>query len=359
MTKTPYIIENTISEGRTFILYKARCGTKYVILKTTREKDAMLCEILRREYEIGKTLSHASVVSTIDFDENTPVGPAIVLEYIDGITLREYLSKCQKGRANNVHILHDILDGIDFLHHCGILHNDIKPDNIIINKLGYARIIDFGLSSSYDSIYSGVIGGSEGYSAPEILNGNGHAGAPSDIYSLGLIIRELSPKKYKKISAKCTQIDPSLRYQSIGKLKKAIILADSKPYLITSIIAIAIIAFFALLPTAKEIQTVSQEADYKAEISYSLDSAYQNTLKRIEMFPFHETAHAARDFYLMYCNNIYSSLPQEKRSAYDAVLSEQIVVLDSLTKGLPTMLTLPNEEQDSIYMELISWSESP
>ena len=359
MTETPYIIESTISEGRTFILYKARCGTKYVILKTTREKDAMLCEILRREYEIGKTLSHASVVSTIDFDENTPVGPAIVLEYIDGITLREYLSKCQKGRANNVHILHDILDGIDFLHHCGILHNDIKPDNIIINKLGYARIIDFGLSSSYDSIYSGVIGGSEGYSAPEILNGNGHAGAPSDIYSLGLIIRELSPKKYKKISAKCTQIDPSLRYQSIGKLKKAIILADSKPYLITSIIAIAIIAFFALLPTAKEIQTVSQEADYKAEISYSLDSAYQNTLKRIEMFPFHETAHAARGFYLMYCNNIYSTLPQEKRSAYDAVLSEQIVVLDSLTKGLPTMLTLPNEEQDSIYMELISWSESP
>lgn len=354
-----YFIENTISEGRTFILYKARCGTKYVILKTTREKDAMLCEILRREYEIGKTLSHASVVSTIDFDENTPVGPAIVLEYIDGITLREYLSKRQKGRANNVHILHDILDGIDFLHHCGILHNDIKPDNIIINRLGYARIIDFGLSSSYDSIYSGVIGGSEGYSAPEILNGSGHAGAPSDIYSLGLIIRELSPKKYKKISAKCTQIDPSLRYQSIGKLKKAIILADSKPYLITSIIAIAIIAFFALLPTAKEIQTVSQEADYKAEITYSLDSAYQNTLKRIQMFPFHETAHAARGFYLMYCNNIYSTLPQEKRSAYDAVLSEQIVVLDSVTKGLPTILTLPNEEQDSIYMELISWSESP
>ena len=359
MIETPYIIESTISEGRTFILYKARCGTKYVILKTTREKDAIFCEILRREYEIGKTLSHASVVSTIDFDENTPVGPAIVLEYIDGITLREYLLKCQKGRANNVHILHDILDGIDFLHHCGILHNDIKPDNIIINKLGYARIIDFGLSSSYDSIYSGVIGGSEGYSAPEILNGNGHAGAASDIYSLGLIIRELSPKKYKKISAKCTQIDPSLRYQSIGKLKKAIILADSKPYLITSIIAIAIIAFFALLPTAKEIQTVSQEAGYKAEITYSLDSAYQNTLKRIEMFPFHETAHAARDFYLMYCNNIYSTLPQEKRSAYDAVLSEQIVVLDSLTKGLPTILTLPNEEQDSIYMELISWSESP
>ncbi len=359
MTETPYIIESTISEGKIFVLYKARRGTKYVILKTTRIKDAMFTEILHREYEIGLTLSHACIVSTIAFKEDTPVGTAIVMEYIDGVTLTHYLSQSTPSSKQRKHILNNILDGIDYLHHKGVLHNDIKPDNIIINKLGYARIIDFGLSSSYDSIYSGVIGGSEGYSAPEILNGSGHAGAPSDIYSLGLIIRELSPKKYKKISAKCTHIDPSLRYQSIGKLKKAIILADSKPYLITSIIAIAIIAFFALLPTAKEIQTVSQEADYKAEISYSLDSAYQNTLKRIEMFPFHETAHAARNFYLMYCNNIYSTLPQEKRSAYDAVLSEQIVVLDSLTKGLPTMLTLPNEEQDSIYMELISWSESP
>ena len=359
MTETPYIIESTISEGKIFVLHKARRGTKYVILKTTRIKDAMFTEILHREYEIGLTLSHACIVSTIAFKKDTPVGTAIVMEYIDGVTLTHYLSQSTPSNKQRKHILNNILDGIDYLHHKGVLHNDIKPDNIIINKLGYARIIDFGLSSSYDSIYSGVIGGSEGYSAPEILNGNGHAGAPSDIYSLGLIIRELSPKKYKKISAKCTQIDPSLRYQSIGKLKKAIILTDSKPYLITSIIAIAIIAFFALLPTAKEIQTVSQEADYKAEISYSLDSAYQNTLKRIEMFPFHETAHAARDFYLMYCNNIYSTLPQEKRSAYDAVLSEQIVVLDSLTKGLPTILTLPNEEQDSIYMELISWSESP
>ena len=359
MTETPYIIESTISEGKIFVLHKARRGTKYVILKTTRIKDAMFTEILHREYEIGLTLSHACIVSTIAFKKDTPVGTAIVMEYIDGVTLTHYLSQSTPSNKQRKHILNNILDGIDYLHHKGVLHNDIKPDNIIINKLGYARIIDFGLSSSYDSIYSGVIGGSEGYSAPEILNGNGHAGAPSDIYSLGLIIRELSPKKYKKISAKCTQIDPSLRYQSIGKLKKAIILTDSKPYLITSIIAIAIIAFFALLPTAKEIQTVSQEADYKAEISYSLDSAYQNTLKRIQMFPFHETAHAARGFYLMYCNNIYSTLPQEKRSAYDAVLSEQIVVLDSLTKGLPTILTLPNEEQDSIYMELISWSESP
>jgi serine/threonine protein kinase len=356
-----YFLENTISEGNMFVLHKARCGTKYIILKTTRIKDAMYSEILRREYELGKTLSHASVISTLGFEENTPVGAAIVLEYIDGITLREYLlvnsSPSTSSETERKHILHDILDGIDYLHHRGILHNDIKPDNIIINKLGKARIIDFGLSYSYDSIYSGVIGGSEGYSAPEILSGKGHAGAASDIYSLGLILRELFPKKYKKISAKCTQIDPSLRYQSISELKRAILLADSKPYLIASIIAIAIIAFFALLPTAKEIQTVHQEADYKAEATAFLDSAYQTTLERIEKLPYHETATGARNFYLKYYNDIYTTLPTEKRSAYDVVLSEQIVILDSLTKGLPTILTLPTEELDPIYQEVVQWGK--
>ena len=82
-----YVPEKTISEGRVFVLTKARCGTKYVILKTTRTQDAIHQEILRREYEIGKSLSHGCVVSTIDFSENTPVGAAIVLEYIDGVTL--------------------------------------------------------------------------------------------------------------------------------------------------------------------------------------------------------------------------------------------------------------------------------
>lgn len=377
-----YFLENTICEGNMFVLHKARCGTKYVILKTTRVKDAMFCEILRREYEIGKTLSHASVVSTLGFEEETPVGPAIVFEYIDGVTLREYLlesrslnwllglSKQSKGsrrissETEKKHIMHDILSGIDYLHHRGILHNDIKPDNIIINSLGKARIIDFGLSSSYDSIYSGVIGGSEGYTAPEILypskipgSVTGRYKASSDIYSLGLIIRELFPKKYKKISAKCTQIDPSLRYQSISELKRTILLADSKPYLIASIITLAIIAFFALLPTAKEIQAVHQEADYKAEAVAFLDSAYQTTLERIEKLPYHETATGARNFYLKYYNDLYSTLPQEKRSAYNVVLSEQIVVLDSLTKSLPTMLTLPTEELDPIYQEVIQWGK--
>lgn len=346
-----YSIIETISEGRVFRLFKARYGTKYVILKTTHIPDAMHSEILRREYEIGKTLSHACIVSTLDFEENTPVGPAIVLEYIEGVTLGEYKS------AVPDHLLHDILDGVDYLHHRGILHNDIKPDNILINKLGNARIIDFGLSSSYDSIYTGVIGGSEGFTAPEILRGEGYAGASSDIYSLGLIIQLLFGNKYQKIVKKCTMLEPEARYQSIGELKKALFLKQALPWAVCASILVLIIAFFAILPTAHRIEQTSKEADYKAEATAFLDSAYQTALQRIEKLPYHESAKGAKDFYLKYYNDIYSQLPNEKRPAFDKVLSEQIAVLDSLSQGLPTLLTLPVEELDHIYQEIIQWSK--
>lgn len=349
-----YSIIETISEGRVFRLFKARYGTKYVILKTTHIQDAMHSEILRREYEMGKTLSHACIVSTLAFEENTPVGPAIVLEYIEGVTLGEFLSISKPVKG---HILHDILDGVDYLHHRGILHNDIKPDNILINKLGNARIIDFGLSSSYDSIYTGVIGGSEGFTAPEILRGEGYAGASSDIYSLGLIIQLLLGNKYQKIVKKCTMIEPEARYQSIGELKRALLLKRALPWAVCASILVLILAFFAILPTAHRIEQTSKEADYKAEATAFLGSAYQTTLQRIEKLPYHESAKGAKDFYLKYYNDIYSQLPNEKRPAFDEVLSEQIAVLDSLSQGLPTLLTLPVEELDPIYQEIIQWSK--
>ena len=152
-------------------------------------------------------------------------------------------------------------------------------------------------------------------------------------------------------------IEPEARYQSIGELKRALFVKRALPWALCAGILVLIIAFFAILPTAHRIEQTSKESDYKAEATAFLDSAYQTTLDRIEKLPYKETATGAKDFYLKYYNDNYTTIPQEKRSAFDEVLSEQIVVLDSISKDLPTLLNLPVEMLEPIYQEIIQWGK--
>lgn len=215
-------ILGTISEGQMFRILKARKGSKYVILKTPVVPDAMSMDILRREYELACNLYHPCIVVTIGFEEKTPDGPAIVMEYIDGTNLVNFLASAPAYEQRKA-VLLDILDGVDYLHHRGIIHNDLKPDNIIVTGNGAARIIDFGLSASSDSIYRGCIGGTIGFSAPEILNGSGPSMTTSDIYSIGRLIEYLfGGKRYQNIVRRCTYIAPEARPQDIRHLRQMI-----------------------------------------------------------------------------------------------------------------------------------------
>lgn len=227
------VILGTISEGRIFRTLKARHGTRYVALKAAVEDNAMSVSLLRREYELCRDLSHPCVVSILGFDEDTPAGPAIEMEYISGRTLDEFVATVPSAAQRRA-VLNDILDGMDYLHHRGILHNDLKPDNIVINANGAARIIDFGLSVSEDSVYAGAVGGTCGYSAPEILQGDGSAGVASDIYSLGLIINLLfGGRRYRRVARRCSRPEPAERFQNIPDLRKALAATDRRPFIWT------------------------------------------------------------------------------------------------------------------------------
>lgn len=225
------VILGTISEGRMFRTLKARHGTRYVALKAAVEDNAMSVSLLRREYDLCRDLSHPCVVSILGFEEDTPAGPAIEMEYISGRTLDEFVATAPSAAQRRA-VLNDILDGMDYLHHRGILHNDLKPDNIVVNANGAARIIDFGLSVSEDSVYAGAVGGTCGYSAPEVLQGDGSAGAASDIYSLGLIINLLfGGRRYRRVARRCSRPEPAERFQSIPDLRKALTAADRRPFI--------------------------------------------------------------------------------------------------------------------------------
>ena len=227
------VILGTISEGRMFRTLKARHGTRYVALKAAVEDNAMSVSLLRREYELCRDLSHPCVVSILGFEEDTPAGPAIEMEYISGRTLDEFVATAPSAAQRRA-VLNDILDGMDYLHHRGILHNDLKPDNIVVNANGAARIIDFGLSVSEDSVYAGAVGGTCGYSAPEVLQGDGSAGAASDIYSLGLIINLLfGGRRYRRVARRCSRPEPAERFRNIPDLRKALAATDRRPFIWT------------------------------------------------------------------------------------------------------------------------------
>lgn len=276
---TSITILGTISEGRMFRIYKAQKGTKYIILKTPVADDSMLIEILRREYELACNLNHPCIVSTLEFNPHTPVGPAIVMEYIDGLTLDEFVAT-NPTLDERKSVLNDILDGMDYLHHRGIIHNDLKPDNIIVNGNKAARIIDFGFSASADSAYKGYIGGSDGYTAPEILNGSGSAGTTSDIFTLGRLINLIfGGRKYVRIARLCSQADPSERPRNIQALRALIKRRDRRPLLAASVAASIVVALFI---AASIVYRHNETVQMEQRIAQSMDSVYQKTTDKIE-----------------------------------------------------------------------------
>ena len=318
-----------ISEGRMFRIHKARRGTKHIILKSAVHKDAMTTEFLRREYELGSTLSHSCVVTTLGFEEDSPVGPALILEYVEGQSLDEFLSAGPSDSAKDC-IIDDILDGTDYLHHRGVLHNDIKPSNIVVNAHGAARIIDFGLSISDDSVYKGCMGGSPGYSAPEIMAGKGPAGAASDMYSIGLLIRQMSGRKYRRIIDRCCRQSPVERYQSIPALRRAIAIRRHLPVAVATVI-FAVFVLTMILPSKVETAvTESYHNALKDRLRTEMSSFYipaRDSMSRQQTF---YDASVFKGEYLLRFLHFRDSLPADQRLACEEICAEQSSVLDSV-----------------------------
>ena len=362
-------ILGTVSEGRSFRVLKARRGSKFVILKTPLSADAMSVEILRREYELSRSLSHPCVVSTEGFEPDTPVGPAIVMEYIDGLTLDEFVAH-GATLAQKRAVLKDILEGVDYLHHRGILHNDLKPDNIIVGAHGAARIIDFGLSASADSVYQGCIGGSDGYTAPEILEGEGPAGAASDIYSIGLLLRLLfGSGRYGAQARRCCRKAPFARYQSIGALRKAISRRDASPWICAGAAVLAVIAILAASPLAQKISTESKvyslEEQYEAQLSQRFDAAVE-TMKAQDYEEFAAVVHQDYfNYYFQFADSLQKAHPMSDTGeiapeifASCAVIKRQKAVLDSILTSKPSITTLPTKEQGALIEELETFAKN-
>ena len=181
----------------------------------------------------------------------------VVEEYVQGESLldrigrKAYLSEREAGN-----ILLQLCDGLAPVHAQGIVHRDIKPSNLILQSGCIIRLIDFDAArtvkehSGEDTMHLGT----KGYAPPEQF-GYGQTDARSDIYSIGITLRESMPEGYggylAKIFARCTEIDPDRRYRNVQELRRAVTLrrfwAERGRMALLSA-AIASVAAFFFLP---------------------------------------------------------------------------------------------------------------
>ena len=210
-----YRVVSTLKEGRLFLAEKA--GKRFV-LKTAEGAKGL--ELLKREYEIALRLQHPFIASAIAWEENTPIGPAIVMEYIRGRSLAKYLQEKPSLEARK-RVFGQLLEAVGAIHRQSIIHNDIQPENILITETDNdAKLIDFGFADEDAHILEKGLGGTRQYASPELL-AHQDTDARSDIYSIGCLMRNLFPGRYCQISRKCCRTNPEKRYRNIDELKDA------------------------------------------------------------------------------------------------------------------------------------------
>ena len=196
MLDNRYELLEVIGSGGMAVVYKAKCHrlnrlVAVKVLKSDLAEDADFRRRFRDESQAVAMLSHPNIVSVYDVSRGET--EYIVMELIEGITLKQYMEK--RGQLNwreGLHFVTQIMRGLRHAHSRGIVHRDIKPQNIMVLRDGSVKVADFGiacLSNSGETLTQEALG-SVHYISPEQAKGD-RIDARSDIYSAGVVLYEL------------------------------------------------------------------------------------------------------------------------------------------------------------------------
>ncbi len=272
-----YTVLSTIAEGGAKYIHLVEDGvTGRTIAMAVRKEESTEeeSEWFLREARITSVLQHPNILPVYDMGINKQQQPYFTMKYVDGDNLRQFLEHDYISLSDGIEIFYKVCEGVAYAHNCGVLHLDLKPENIQISSYGEVLICDWGLAEildshcddphlerySFDRIeqkqnLNGSIKGTPGYMAPEQVLLGRRKDQRTDIFTLGAILFEIINRRpaitgsvdeclkqtesapttcfgknsphdsLSAIAYKSMQLDPNLRYQCVDDL-----IADLKSY---------------------------------------------------------------------------------------------------------------------------------
>ena len=193
-----YAIVNSIGEGGMASVYLAidtilKREVAVKVLRGDLSKDDVSLQRFKREAQAATKLSHPNIVEVYDVGEENGKN-YIVMEYVKGKTLKELIAaRGALSKEEAVNIMRQLVGAVNVAHKNGIIHRDIKSQNVLVKDDGTVKLSDFGIALAQDAVQltqTDVIVGSVHYLAPELAKGE-QATQQSDIYALGIVFYEL------------------------------------------------------------------------------------------------------------------------------------------------------------------------
>ncbi len=246
-----YRILERLGGGGMGVVYRAQDQrlNRFVALKFLANEfagDPEYISRFRREAQAASALSHPNICTIYDVGDSDG-RPFLVMEHLEGATLKERLAETRLTPERVVTLGLEILDGLEAAHNAGIVHRDIKPANIFITSGDHAKILDFGLAkasgvaagtvdSAIDDTRVGAVLGTAAYMAPEQARGE-EVDHRTDLWAFGIVLYEMFsgarpiagigpnadvPVPFAGIIARCLEPNRERRWQSAGEVRAAI-----------------------------------------------------------------------------------------------------------------------------------------
>ena len=196
----PYRIIEPVGRGGMASVFKAYEASldRYIALKVLPPEflhDPTFAERFRREAQTVARLEHPQIIPIFAYDIDTETGtPWMAMRLISGGSLSQRIKRGRLAPAESARILKEVADALDYAHSAGVIHRDVKPQNVLLDDAGRVYLADFGIAKMVESTahmtQTGMITGTPQYMAPEQALGKS-IDKSIDIYALGIVAYEL------------------------------------------------------------------------------------------------------------------------------------------------------------------------